>query len=134
MTISIFIVRYTESRYTHLPNLPDKLLLQIRMNDAIVKRTQIGDLNDCLVQTDKTFDVQVLCDSVLAVRTVSRSGVDECADRADIIWRVEPGIAVGCGDSGFVGWDIGRQEEDDDVEAGSESVFLYPNSDAPVRS
>ena len=132
MTISIFIVRYTESRYgTHLPNLPDKLVLQIRMNDAIVKRTQTRDINDSLVQADKTFDVEVLCDSVLAVRAVLRSGVHEGADRSNIVGGLEPADAVGLRDRGV--WIFRGQEEDDDVETGPKSVFFYIDPNGPTK-
>lgn len=102
------------------------------MNDIYREGAQTTDVNDTFIQVDETFYAEVLGDYVLAICAVSGLGVDECTDRADIVWRVEPGIAVGCGDSGFV--DIGRQEEDDDVKTGFESVFLCTNSDAPVRS
>ena len=117
-----------------LSNPPSKVLLQVRVNDINRKRAQTTDINDSLIQVDEPFYTKVLSDRVLTIYAMFGLRVDECADRADVIWRVEPGSAIGCGDSGFVGWDIGRQEEDDDVEAGFESVFLYPNSNAPVWS
>ena len=101
------------------------------MNHAIVKRTQIGDLDDCLVQTDKTFDVEVLRDSVLAVRAVLRSGVHEGADRSNIVGGLEPAAAVGLRDRGV--WIFRGQEEDDDVETGLESVFFYIDPNGPTK-
>ena len=101
------------------------------MNDTIFKRTQIGDLNDGLVQTDKTFDVEVLRDSVLAVCAVVCSRVDKGADRSDIVGGLEPAAAVSLGNGGvriFRG-----QEEDDDVETGLKSVFLYIDPNSPTK-
>ena len=93
------------------------------MNDINRKRAQTTDINDSLVQVDEPFYTKVLSDCVLAVCAMFGLRVDECADRADVIWRVEPGVAVSCGDGGFVGWDVGRQEEDDDVETGLRAYF-----------
>ena len=76
--------------------------------------------------------MKALPDSILTVCAVLRLRVDEGADGSDVVRRLEPAVAVSRGYGRFV--DVGGQEEDDDVETGFESVFLYPNSNAPVWS
>ena len=75
--------------------------------------------------------MKALPDSILTVCAVLRLRVDEGADGSDVVWRLEPAVAVSCGDGRFV--DVGGQEEDDDVETGLECVFLHVNTNSPVR-